>query len=206
VRTVLFRVPKPARSRRRPPAGFITPTSLTLSQRAPTGPLWIHEVKHDGWRIVARRQDGRVRLWTRQANEVTERFSRIAAAVLVLPGGDLVLDGEACCQRDGRNHFECLLSSSGARSAHLVAFDVLEIDGEEVRRKPLAERRLLLRDVVEGHEDLIFSEALDRDGPAVFRHACSLGLEGIVSKRIDKPYSGKRCPWWVKTKNPGYTR
>jgi bifunctional non-homologous end joining protein LigD len=197
----------PARSRRSPPAGFIIPAQPTLVAKPPTGPEWVHEVKHDGYRLLARKQAGRVTLWSRHATDLTDRFPRIAKAIRSLPADDVVLDGEAVVFRpDGHSDFAALRTNRGADAARLVAFDLLDIDGEDRRKLPLEVRRAELDALVAGIDAIMFSEAIEAEGAVVFAKACETGLEGIVSKRLGGAYWSGRVRNWVKVKNPAFQR
>jgi bifunctional non-homologous end joining protein LigD len=112
----------PSRSRRSPPAGFILPAQPTLVAKPPAGPEWIHEVKHDGYRLLALKRAGLVTLWSRHGTDFTDRLSRIAEAVRALPVDDIVLDGEAVVLRpDGHSDFEALRTNRGAAGAQASA-------------------------------------------------------------------------------------
>jgi bifunctional non-homologous end joining protein LigD len=207
--TVEWRVRPPARGGVRLPAGFIVPSQPTLAPFAPTGLDWIHELKHDGWRLIARKGATGVRLWTRQATDVTRRFSGIAAAVAPLPGDDLVLDGEAVIFRaDGHSDFHGLLSPGQGREAVMVAFDLLLAAGLDLRPAPIEDRRSRPQDLVQRHRHpaILFSQSIEGDGPMIFEHACRLGAEGIVSKRWGSPYRSGRVDAWRKIKFSGFIR
>ena len=100
--------------------------------------LWLHEVKHDGYRLLARKEAGRVILWTRHGTDFTARLSRIAETVRTLPVEGALIDGEAVVFRpDGHRDFEALLTNQGAAQAFFVAFDLLRVDGQDIRKLPL---------------------------------------------------------------------
>ena len=170
--------------------------------------MWLHEVKHDGFRILPRKEPERLRLWSRQGKSWHRTFEQIAEAVAALPVRSIVLDGEAVAHcPEGLPAFHRLLSRNGGRDACLYVWDVLEIEGENVRALPLQERRTrlvaLLRNAPEG---LHLSEEIEGHGNTVFEHACRLNLEGIVSKRRDRAYRSGPCSNWLKIKNPSYRR
>ena len=124
---MLWRI-SPARSRRAPPAGFIVPCQPSLVVKPPAGPDWRHEVKHDGYRIVARKQGERVSLWSRYGADFTDRLPRIAEAVRALAADHALIDGEALVFRpDGRSDFGALRTKAGGAEACAVAFDLLEL-------------------------------------------------------------------------------
>jgi bifunctional non-homologous end joining protein LigD len=196
-----------ARERRRPP-GFILPCQPVDADTVPAGNGWLHELKHDGFRIIARKQGDGVRLWSRNGRDWTAEFVAIAAALRELPGA-FILDGEAVAHcGEGLPDFHRLLRREGQASACLYAFDLLHLNTTDLRPVELAGRRTMLRKLLRtAGPALIFSEHMEgQDGEAMFRHACALGLEGIVSKRLDRPYSSGRCRHWRKVRNPAYQR
>ena len=203
---MLWRI-SPARSRRTPPTGFIRPCQPRLVPRPPAGPDWLHEVKHDGYRVVARKQGERVTLWSRHATHFTDRLPRIAEAVRRLDAEHALIDGEAVVFRpDGLIDFAALRTKAGGAAACLIAFDLLSLDGEDLRQHPLEERRDRLARLVDGVDAVQFSDAIAAEGAVVFAHACTLGLEGIVSKRTgSRDWSGNSRQW-LKTKNPKFVR
>src|SRR3984885_15872475 len=118
-------------SRRTPPAGFIQPCQPPLAANPPAGPGWLHEVKHDGFRILARKQGERVEVWSRRGAVFNDRFPRIAEAVGALPVANALLDGEAVVfLPDGHSDFAALLTKAGGEQASLVAFDILALKGD----------------------------------------------------------------------------
>jgi bifunctional non-homologous end joining protein LigD len=147
---MLWRIP-PARARRSPPAGFIQPCQPTLVARPPAGPGWLHEVKHDGYRLLASKDADRVRLWTRYGTDFTGRLPGIADAVRSLPVDNALIDGEAVVFRsDGHSDFAALRTKAGGEQAAFVAFDLLSLDGDDLRqrpaRRPLSLPRVPLRE------------------------------------------------------------
>src|SRR5215207_2955755 len=128
-----------ARERRRPP-GFIKPCQPTLSDMAPSGPRWIHEIKHDGYRIVACKSGDTVRLWSRNGRDWSREFLAVTEALRALKADELVIDGEACGHcRDGPPDFHSFRSDEGAAAACFFAFDLLRADGEDLRSLPWQE-------------------------------------------------------------------
>jgi ATP dependent DNA ligase domain len=116
------------------PAGFVQPCIPTLASRPPTGPQWVHEIKHDGYRLIARKQAGRVRLLTRRGYDWSDRYPRIVEAVSALRAGSTTIDGEAVvCDASGLAVFDMLHSRRHDDRAILYAFDLLELDGEDFR-------------------------------------------------------------------------
>jgi bifunctional non-homologous end joining protein LigD len=187
------------------PLGFIEPCIPTWADKPPVGPQWIHEIKHDGYRLIVRKKYDRVRLFTRKGYYWTDRFPLIGEAVAALRPNALVIDGEAvCCDADGTANFEKLHSGAHNDRAFLYAFDLLEVGAIDLRPDPLEERRgtlqYLLRKVTEPGVQL--NEHIVGDGATVFEHACRLGLEGIVSKHRERPYRSGPSKAWLKIKNP----
>ena len=192
------------RERTRPGLGFIEPCLPSPAKAPPSGPGWLHEIKHDGFRIMARRDSAGVRLITRHGNDFTTRFSFIAMAVSKLPVRSCLIDGEAIvCDENGLAVFELIRRDGAGEQAVLSAFDLLELDGKDLRRKPIETRKALLAKLLTGsHLSLVLNEHYEEDGAIVFREACRLGCEGIVSKRLGSTYRRGRSPHWVKVKNP----
>jgi bifunctional non-homologous end joining protein LigD len=205
-RNILWRTPS-ARFWRNLPAGFIQPCQPTRVANPPVGPGWLHEVKHDGFRILARKQGERVEMWSRRGALFNDRFPRIAEAVGALPVDNALLDGEAVVfLPDGHSDFAALLTKVGGEQASLVAFDLLSLDGDDLRQRPLEERRQALSRLVAGVDDIRFSESVADDGALVFAKARELGLEGIVSKRAGSRYCSGVSHNWLKCLNPEFQR
>jgi bifunctional non-homologous end joining protein LigD len=186
------------------PNGFIQPCIPTRAAKPPSGPGWVHEIKHDGYRLIVRRDGPAVHLFTRRGYEWTDRYPAIAAAAAKLRAKSFTLDGEAVVVgHDGVAVFDALHRRHKASEALLYAFDLLEHDGEDLRPRPLSDRKArlarLLARVPAGIE---FNEHTDEDGATVFRHACKIGLEGIVSKRLGAPYRSGPSRDWIKVKAP----
>jgi bifunctional non-homologous end joining protein LigD len=190
------------------PAGFIEPCLPTPASTVPDGPHWAYEIKHDGFRFIARRDGDRVRVFSRHGRDWTDRVPLIAEALLALPVSSATVDGEGVvCDDRGLSDFDRLRSAvgrRGSREAFLYAFDLLELDGHDLRREPWTVRRETLASLLRKAGDGIrLSEHLDgTDGATIFRHACAHGLEGIIAKRRDRPYRSGRCADWIKVKNP----
>ena len=184
--------------------GYIEPCLPSPAKVPPSGPDWIHEIKHDGFRIMARRDSTGVRLMTRNGNDFTKRFPLAAAAVAALPGRSCLIDGEAiACDDNGLADFELIRRHRNHASAILCAFDLLEIDGEDLRRVPIEQRKHWLARLLRSpHHGIVLNEHFEGDGAIVFREACRLGCEGIVSKRLGSSYRSGRSQHWLKFKNP----
>jgi bifunctional non-homologous end joining protein LigD len=191
--------------------GIIEPCIPTRVSKPPVGPQWIHEIKHDGYRLIARKRDGRVRLFTRRGYDWTERYPPISKAVAALRPASVTVDGEAVvCDDAGVAVFEKLHSRAHDGEAFLYAFDLLELDGEDWRPRPLEERKARLEKLlVKAPAGIQYSGHLEGDGAAIFAHACKLGAEGIVSKHREHAYRSGPSKAWLKIKNPaapGVTR
>jgi bifunctional non-homologous end joining protein LigD len=173
---------------KRLPAGFVIPAQPVKAPKPPVGADWVHEIKHDGYRIIVRRDGPAVRLYSRNAYDWTVRLAGIAAAAERIKAKSFTIDGEAVVLGpDGLSRFEELSRREAARTAILYAFDLIEHDGEDLRDHPFLERKAalarLLRDAKAG---ILLNEHIVEDGATVFAHACRLGAEGIVSKCLPK--------------------
>jgi bifunctional non-homologous end joining protein LigD len=190
--------------RTRPGLGIIEPCLPSPAKAPPSGPGWLHEIKHDGFRILARRNGAGVQLITRAGNDFSRRFPFMAMAVTSLPVRSCLIDGEAIvCDKSGLAVFELIRCRGTIASAVHCAFDLLELDGEDLRREPIEKRKELLAELLAGsHVSLVFNDCFEDDGAIVYRDACKLGCEGIVSKRLGSAYRSGRSPDWVKVKNP----
>ena len=178
------------------------PCLPTRAPVAPTGENWIHEIKHDGFRIVARRIGGVVRLQTKQGYDYAKRYPLIVEAIARLKVKSIVIDGEAMCFTGVMHDFDKLWNRTHDHEAKLCAFDLLELDGEDYRPKPLIERKKrLLKLLRQQWGGIEYVEHLEGDGAIIFEHACKLGLEGIVSKRIDLKYQPGPSKSRLKVKN-----
>jgi bifunctional non-homologous end joining protein LigD len=192
------------------PAGFIEPCLPTASKRPPSGAGWLHEIKHDGFRVIARKNGGRVRLYSRPGNDLTRRFPRIVEAVARLRARTCIIDGEAVvCGPDGIARFDLIRHWQNDERVLLRAFDLIELNGDDLRREPLINRKTMLaRVIAKSGAGLELSDHLELDdGDFVFQHACKLGLEGIVSKRKGSPYGGGSRGVWCassRSSNPHF--
>ncbi|MEY9196658.1 bifunctional non-homologous end joining protein LigD [Sinorhizobium fredii] len=187
----------------------IEPCVAMLVDQPPSGRDWTFEVKWDGYRLAVHIEPGRVRIITRGGYDWTGRFPSIAAEARLLGVKTAILDGEAVVlDEHGRSDFGMLQRALGRKpSLHdpreilFFAFDLLYLDGRDLRRMPLGERRQRLEPIVAGRVGVIrLSEEVEASGEEFFRIACEHGLEGIVSKRRDKPYHSGRRPDWQKIK------
>ena len=184
---------------------WIKPQLCQLVKAAPSGDEWAHELKFDGYRMHARLDRGDVHLLTRTGLDWTGKYQVIAAALRKLPVAQAYLDAELCgVQPDGLTSFALIQNAAerqgGADLVYLV-FDLLYLDGRNLMRLPLADRTARLAALLDRRKDAIrFSDHQVGQGPAFHRHACELGLEGIVSKRLDAGYSPGQRGLWLKTK------
>jgi bifunctional non-homologous end joining protein LigD len=183
------------------PAGFIAPCLPT--DKLPSGSLWLHEIKHDGFRIIARKNGAQVRLYSRPGNDLTHRFPLIVETLARLRSRSCIIDGEAvACDHNGVASFDLIRHQRADENIFLYAFDLIEQNGDDLRRDPLEVRKAALVSVLAKASPRIrFNEHIEGDGPTVFAHACKLGLEGIVSKHKDSVYRSGRSPDWLKMKN-----
>ncbi|GAA4477256.1 DNA ligase D [Gluconacetobacter asukensis] len=185
---------------------FVEPALATLVARPPSGPRWIHEIKFDGYRLEARIEQGTVRLLTRSGLDWTSKFgSAVCDALAMLPVKTALIDGELVVEsRSGASNFSALqtdLSEDRTDRFVFYAFDLLYLDGEDLCSATLSDRKTMLRHVMPETPGILrFSEDFADDGALVMRHACRLGLEGIVSKQADAPYRSGRGRIWVKSK------
>jgi bifunctional non-homologous end joining protein LigD len=160
------------------PLGFVRPCEPTLVDHPPSGPGWLHEIKHDGFHVLAFKDGERIKVWSRRGIDFTDRFAGIAQAVARHHCAEALIDGEAVALRaDGRSDFHALLTTEGGAEASLVAFDLLRLDGDDMRERPIEGRREALARRVAGAKGIVFSEALAAEGAVVFKKACELGLD-----------------------------
>ena len=189
---------------------FVEPQLATLVTKVPEGPKWLHELKFDGYRIICRIDHGRVTLLTRNAQDWTGRFGVLAQAAKQIPARQAIIDGELVAVADDGSHDFQLLQNTlrAGDAARLVyyAFDLLYLDGRDLRALPLHERKEMLRRLLSGNDKarsagvIRYSEHWIGRGGELYAKACKAGLEGIVSKRIDEPYRSGRSRSWLKIK------
>ena len=185
--------------------GPFAPELCKLAKVAPVGNDWLHEVKWDGYRILATVVDGKARLWSRNAVEWTAKVPELAAAISSLKVKDGQFDGEMVVLRGGVSSFNALqgrLSAERAEPATYVLFDMPYLNGEDLRRRPLIERKKKLEALLKRRKNplLAYSAHQVGHGREIFEQAQYNGLEGIVSKKVDSPYRGERNGDWVKIK------
>jgi bifunctional non-homologous end joining protein LigD len=174
------------------------------AKQPPAGDGWIHEIKHDGFRIIARRDGRGTRLNTREGYDFARRFPLIATAIAALSAQSCVIDGEAiACDENGLSVFDLLRYQRRDQVVTLCAFDLIELHGKDLRKHPIEERKQMLAKLLrDPHPGIAFNQHYDGDGSIIYKHACALGCEGIVSKRLGSPYRFGRSTDWIKTKNP----
>jgi bifunctional non-homologous end joining protein LigD len=182
----------------------IEPCLPSPAKEPPAGPDWIHEIKHDGFRIMARRDAAGIRLISRHGNGFTTRFPLAAAAVASLPAHSFLIDGEAIVtDAKGLAVVDLIRRQRHGSDAVLISFDLIELEGEDLRRSPIEYRKRKLARLVRGpHPGIVLNEFFEGDGDILFEHVCKLGSEGIVSKRLGSRYRSGRSPHWIKAKNP----
>jgi len=194
-----------ADARKGPLPAFVSPALATLVERAPDGSRWIHEIKFDGYRVQARLDRGKVKLMTRKGLDWTKKFLTIRDAVAKLPAKTALIDGELVSEdQDGISRFSLLQQDlKDGRHDRMVfyAFDLLHLDGRDLKSLPLIQRKAALQTLLGNrHGALRLSESLTEPGPSLLKHACKMGLEGIISKLADAPYRSGRGHDWLKAK------
>ena len=170
----------------------------------PAGPDWLHEVKYDGCRLRVERDGDRVRLITKGGYNWTDRYPWIVQAALQNRVKQFVIDGEAVVLGvDGVADFDALHSRKHEEEVQLYAFDMLALDGDDLRGLPLSMRKTNLARLLSRRPDGIFVAPFEQGeiGPDLFQAACRMGLEGLVSKRRDRPYQAGQSKHWIKIKN-----
>jgi bifunctional non-homologous end joining protein LigD len=179
------------------------PCIPTAGRTVPSRPEWFHEIKYDGYRLIVIRDDKRVRLLTRNGHDWSGRFPWIVESALKNRQKHFVIDGEAVVLGVDGVDFNALHSRKHDEEVQLYAFDVLALDGEDLRNLPLTLRKTNLARLLARRPDGIFVAEFEQGeiGPDLFRKACEFGLEGLVSKRADRPYRAGLSKDWVKIKN-----
>jgi bifunctional non-homologous end joining protein LigD len=184
----------------------VSPQLARLVDKAPAGSDWVHEIKFDGYRLIARIENGKVRLITRNGHDWTDHYRPVADALKKLKTKSTILDGEVVwLDPDGRTSFQHLqnaLETGKTGSLVYFAFDCLFRDGEDLRDRPFLERKEALKELLESSSSdrVRISEHWSSSGEEMLKAACGLKFEGIISKKADAPYIEGRGPSWVKTK------
>src|SRR6478735_2235451 len=184
---------------------FIEPQLASPVDQPPEGKHWIHEVKHDGYRSQVVIERGQVRVFSRNGHDWSARYPGIIRAAAKLHCKSAIIDGETIVQDgDGRSDFESLQSAIRVQpySIILYAFDLLHLDGKDLRQETLSERRTLLKRLIgdDAESRIQFSDEFDGDGAALFNACAERVLEGIVSRHALAPYRSGRSKTWLKTK------
>ena len=182
---------------------WIPPQLTQLSDAAPSGPQWLHEIKLDGFRMAARIERGQATLLTRTGLDWSSKYPALQIPLAAVRAKTAYLDGELCgVGTDGLPSFaDTQAATDGERSARVVyAFDLLHLDGRDIASLPLVERKALLRAIVAGIPGVQFNGHETGDGETIRKHACKLGFEGVVSKTIDAPYAPGNRGLWRKSK------
>src|SRR3954466_6865848 len=180
------------RTREKAAPGYIPELDPEDADAPPAGPGWVHEVKWDGFRAQAHLRNGKVKTYSRSGLDWTREFDTISEAVAKLPAKSAVLDGEAVVLgKHGKPDFQDLRRNLGKHSADLqyFVFDLLELNGQDLRDRPLVERKAMLQKLLANAPKKIrYVEYFENDPREVIAAACKHGLEGIVSKKADSPY------------------
>jgi ATP-dependent DNA ligase len=181
------------------------PCIPTRGTKVPAGPNWLHEVKHDGFRMIVQRESDRVRLFTRNGHDWSSRYPWIVESALRNRTKQFVIDGETVIlSRLTVTPTSTPCTGRNDGQVQFYAFDILGLGGSDLRGMPLSMRKTNLARLLAGRSDGICIASYEQAeiGPDLLRKACEFGLEGIVSKRQDRPYRGGRSPHWIKVKNP----
>ena len=179
---------------------FIEPALASSIEKVPSGDRWIHEIKFDGYRVQVHIANEAVKIFTRRGHDWTQRFRKVADDAWHIKAGSAIIDGEIVIPAtDGTTDLSVLQNGLKGQSTKivLVAFDLLYLNGYDLRKLPLFERKAHLQKIITG-TDVQFSESFEVDGAGMFAHACKLGLEGVVSKVRDSRYLSSRGNDWVK--------
>ena len=186
---------------------FVPPQLATLVDKPPSGDEWFHELKFDGYRLLCHLEGRQVRFWTRNRKDWTAKFANVGKAVKALPLKSAILDGEiVALDPSGRASFQRLqqtINKGGGAALIFNVFDLIYIDGFNLTRTPLRERKRVLAELLAPLSEtgvLRYSDHIEGNGAAFFTEACKLGLEGIVSKLADSAYESTRNRNWMKSK------
>jgi bifunctional non-homologous end joining protein LigD len=183
-----------------PYPGFIQPALATKTERVPRGERWVHEIKFDGYRVQFHIINDDIKVFTRRGNDWTKRFRKIANDAYLINVASAIIDGEVVVPgEDGTTDFSVLQNELKGNSDKLVmvAFDLLYLNGQDLRKLPLVERKAALQKLI-AKTAIQYSDSFELEGQELFRHACKIGLEGIVSKVRDSTYPADRSRNWLK--------
>lgn len=199
-------VAKPPRSKANgiKPPPFQPVQLAALVDHVPTGDRWLHELKYDGYRTMLAIGGGEGRAYTRSGLDWSDRFAGLIADAVALKARSALIDGEAVVMLpDGRTSFQALQAAlkGDPGAIDYFAFDLLELDGKDLTKEQLTERKAKLATLIgEGRGHLRYSDHIVGRGEQLFTKFCEAGLEGVISKRCDAPYNGSRNGSWLKTK------
>lgn len=200
-------IPEAAKEAPMPKPEELTPELASLVEEAPEGSKWVYEIKLDGYRTLAFIKGGEVHLISRNGKDWTEPMEPIAEACADLGAQTAIVDGEVVAfAANGTTSFQNLQNSFGEGKVDQLAyylFDLIYLDGRDLRELPLLERKKLLAALMAGlpkKHKLRYSEHFQGNGKKIFTSACKLGVEGIIAKRADSVYLSKRTKDWVKVK------
>ncbi|HKO99167.1 MAG TPA: non-homologous end-joining DNA ligase [Pyrinomonadaceae bacterium] len=194
------------RARKAAMPSSIKPQLATLVDAPPLGDQWLHELKFDGYRMLAFIRDGDVRFYSRNGKDWTSKFASLTRALTTLPIRTAILDGEVVVvDEKGNSSFQRLQQAMGGGNAPLVfhIFDVIYLDGYNLMSAPLVERKAVLEKLLSGDKtkgQLRYSDHVVGEGADFFKQACKYDLEGIISKLSDSPYESTRNKNWLKVK------
>jgi bifunctional non-homologous end joining protein LigD len=198
---VAFQRKKPAAIGVKAPfPGFVAPARASSIDKVPSGARWILEIKLDGYRVQVQIANADIKVFTRRGHDWTRRFKKIAADAYLINAGSAIIDGEVVVPAaNGSTDFSVLQNELKGKSTRIVmvAFDLLYLNGCDLRKLPLIERKAHLKRLIE-KTDIQFSESFEVDGREMYAHACSVGLEGVVSKVAASRYTSGRGNDWVK--------
>lgn len=196
-----FQRKKPAATGVKAPfPNFIEPALASPIDKVPAGNRWIHEIKFDGYRVQLHIANENIKIFTRRGHDWTHRFKKIAADAFLVNARSAIIDGEIVVPApDGTTDFSVLQNELRGKSSKIVmvAFDLLYLNGFDLRKLPLIERKALLKTLID-KSAIQFSDSFEVDGQEMYRSACSIGLEGVVSKVRDSRYPMGRSNDWVK--------
>jgi len=194
-------------ARKTPMPDFVSPQLATLVKEAPKGNEWLHELKFDGYRLLCHLNRGRIRLWTRNQKDWTDKFPNVSKALQTLRVQSAILDAEVVAMdASGRSSFQMLqqaIHKTAGKGLVLEVFDLIYIEGFSLTRTPLIERKRVLEELIASagnNRTLRYSDHVEGNGAKFLKQACDFGIEGIVSKLADSLYESTRSHNWQKVK------
>jgi bifunctional non-homologous end joining protein LigD len=183
-----------------PYPGFIEPALATSIEKVPSDERWIHEIKFDGYRVQLHIANDDIKIFTRRGLDWTKRFKKISGDAYLINAGSAIIDGELVVpSADGTTDFSVLQNELKGKSTKIamIAFDLLYLNGYDLRKLPLIERKSHLKKLI-AKTAIQFSDSFEVDGREMYKHACSIGLEGVVFKVRDSRYAAGRTHDWLK--------